>query len=65
MVKPTSNADGKLTISSDGTGADDITISGTVTHDDNITIGTDKIVYLRNTNTYIQSTADGEMMNKH
>jgi len=32
-----SGADGKLTISSDGTGADDITLSGTVTFDADVT----------------------------
>lgn len=34
-----SNADGKLTISSDGVGADDITLSGTVTLNADLTLG--------------------------
>lgn len=37
-----SGADGKLTISADGAGADDITLSGTVTASDNITVASAK-----------------------
>jgi hypothetical protein len=39
-----SNADGKLTVSSDGVGADDITISGTVTIDDDVTLAAGKTI---------------------
>jgi len=37
-----SGADGKLTIASDGTGADDITLSGSITLDDNILVANGK-----------------------
>lgn len=57
-----SSADGKLLISSDGVGADDITLSGTVTFDDNILIPTDKKILIRDTGLFIHSTADGKLL---
>jgi len=56
-----SGADGKLTISADGTGADDITLDGTVTASDHITVSTDKKLYFRDTGLYINSSADGQL----
>jgi len=56
-----SGADGKLTISADGTGTDDITLSGTVTASDHITVSTDKKLYFRDTGLYINSSADGQL----
>ncbi|MBI4331994.1 MAG: hypothetical protein HY673_12000 [Chloroflexi bacterium] len=44
-----SGADGKLTISADGTGADDITLGGTVQVDDNITIADAKNIIVNAT----------------
>jgi hypothetical protein len=41
----TSGADGKLTLSADGTGADDITLNGTVSFADNATMGSGKAFY--------------------
>jgi len=38
-----SGADGKLTISADGTGSDDITLDGTVTVNDDLTVGNNNI----------------------
>lgn len=51
--------DGKLTIYADGTGADDITLSGTTTASDNITLSTTKKLYLRDTGAYVNSSAVG------
>ena len=64
-----SGADGKLTISADGTGADDVTIGCTLTVSDsvviadakNITIGTTGKLQLRDTGIYINSGADGKL----
>ena len=39
-----SGADGKVTISADGAGADDITMAGTVTASDNITVASGKSI---------------------
>lgn len=39
-----SNADGKLTISADGSGTDDITLAGTVTFSDDMVMGSGKLV---------------------
>lgn len=56
-----SGADGKLTISADGTGADDLTLSCTTTASDNITVSTDKKVLFRDTAIYLNSSADGQL----
>lgn len=57
-----SNADGKLTISADGTGEDDLTLSCTTTASDNITIGTNKKLQMRDTGLFIHSSADGKIL---
>lgn len=44
-----SSADGKLTISSDGAGTDDITLSGKVTHDDDVTMADAKNIVVNAT----------------
>ena len=49
-----SGADGKLTISADGVGADDITLSGTVTISDDVTVASGKDVVLSGAG-YLQS----------
>jgi len=68
-----SPADGKLKISADGTGADDITLSGAVTISDNVTFGTDKgfasdvlidtdkKIEFRDSGIYINSGTDGKL----
>ena len=56
-----SPADGKITISADGTGADDITLSGTVTVADDMILSTDKKVQFRDSGIYLQSAADGKL----
>lgn len=56
-----SPADGKISIVADGTGADDITLSGTTTASDNITISSNKKLYFRDTGLYINSGADGKL----
>lgn len=62
-----SGANGKLTISSDGAGTDDITLTGTLVIDNDITqsgdslLATDKKVQFRDTALYIHSTADGQL----
>lgn len=56
-----SGADGKLTISADGSGTDDITISGTVTLDDDLITPTTKKVQFRDSGLYINSAADGKL----
>ena len=56
-----SGADGKLTISADGTGTDDITIDGTVTLTDDLITPTSKKVQFRDTGIYINSGADGKL----
>jgi hypothetical protein len=56
-----SAADGKVTISADGTGADDITLAGTVSAADNIRMATNKKIELRDDGIYIQSGADGKV----
>jgi len=50
-----SNAVGKITITASGTGADDITLAGTVTAGDNITMTSGKYVYFRGTTEHIVS----------
>jgi len=56
-----SGADGKMTISADGTGADDLTVACTTTASDNITVSSDKKVLFRDTAIYINSSADGQL----
>lgn len=56
-----SGADGKLTISADGVGADDITLAGTVAISDSVLVDTDKKIQLRDTGVFIQSDADGKL----
>ena len=56
-----SGADGKLTISADGSGADDITLDGTVALADNATLATDKKLLFRDTGLFIHSSADGKL----
>ncbi|MBI4330426.1 MAG: hypothetical protein HY673_03990 [Chloroflexi bacterium] len=56
-----SSADGKLKIAADGTGTDDITLSGTITLDDDMITPTDKKVQFRDTGLYINSGADGKL----
>lgn len=56
-----SNADGKLTISADGTGADDLTLACTTTASDNITVSSDKKILFRDTALSISSSADGQL----
>lgn len=57
-----SGADGKLTISSDGSGTDDITLSGTVTLNDDLITPTTKKVQFRDSGLYINSSADGKLV---
>lgn len=56
-----SGADGKLTISADGTGADDLTIACTTTASDNITVSADKKILFRDTALSISSSTDGQL----
>lgn len=56
-----SSADGKLLISSDGVGTDDITLGGTVSISDDVLLATDKKVGFRDAGLYIQSGADGKL----
>ena len=56
-----SGADGKISIVADGSGADDITLSGSVSASDNIRLATDKKVEFRDSGIYIQSGADGKL----
>lgn len=56
-----SGADGKLTISSDGSGTDDITLSGTVTLDDDVITPTTKKIQFRDSALYISSKDDGHL----
>lgn len=57
-----SNANGKLTISADGVSTDDVTISGTVTLDDDLITPTTKKIQFRDAGLYIQSSADGKLL---
>lgn len=54
-------ADGKLTISADGSGTDDITLSGTITLDDDLITPTTKKVQFRDSALYISSKDDGHL----
>ena len=51
-----SGADGKLTLSADGTGADDITLSGTVTISDDVVLADDKDLALGGSGTLTSGT---------
>src|SRR3990167_7724380 len=50
-----------LSFSSDGVSTDDITISGTVTLDDDLITPTTKKIQFRDSGIYINSSADGKM----
>jgi hypothetical protein len=56
-----SGADGKMTISADGVGADDINLAGSVAAADNIRMATDKKVEFRDAGLFIHSNADGKL----
>lgn len=60
-ISVSSGAAGKLTITADGVGADDITLDGAITLTDNVTVPTSKKIIFRSTGIYINSGAVGKL----
>lgn len=60
-IKLSSPADGKVKLEADGASTDDITLSGTVTLDDDLITPTDKKIGFRDSGLFINSPADGKL----